>query len=95
MDKHVMIFGGSPISPWTIPENSTSPRISDTNNSIKFHKNSHEKYLDMGIENGISWEFSWNFELIYDGKCGGKSVDSRLGSYGENNQLVIGIYATT
>jgi hypothetical protein len=47
----------------------------------------------MGIENGISWEFSWNFELIYDGKCGGKSVDSRLGSYGENN--LIGIYATT
>ena len=36
--KHVMIFGGSPISLWTIPENSTSPRISDTNNSIKFHK---------------------------------------------------------
>ena len=69
--------------------------VNDNVNSIRFHKNSHEKYLDMGIENGISWEFSWNFELIYDGKCGGKSVDSRLGSYGENNQLVIGIYATT
>ena len=63
--------------------------VNDNVNSIKFH----EKYLDMGIENGISWEFSWNFELIYDGKCGGKSVDSRLGSYGENN--LIGIYATT